>query len=127
MRAGGDYGYDGDGPKAVVQGTVGIKVAFDDPVVAPVGLTATMNIVVETLDAAISVPRTALVEDPQGRSLFVVEAGLARKKAVTVTEWPAERLLVNSGLTVGDKVITEAVGLEDGAPVTVTNPSPKAP
>ena len=29
-RAGGDYGYDGDGPKAIVQGTVGIKVAFED-------------------------------------------------------------------------------------------------
>jgi len=29
-RAGGDYGYNGDGPKTIVQGTLGVRVAFDD-------------------------------------------------------------------------------------------------
>lgn len=29
VRAGGDYGYDGDGPKASLQGTLGVKVALD--------------------------------------------------------------------------------------------------
>jgi RND family efflux transporter MFP subunit len=107
-------------------GGLAIKVAFDDPVAAPVGLTATMNIVVETLDAAISVPRAALVETSQGRSLFVVAAGLARKTAVTVIEWPAERLLVTAGLHAGDVIITEAAGVTDGAAVKVTTP-PKGP
>lgn len=107
-------------------GGLSIKVAFDDPVVAPVGLTATMNIIVETLDAAISVPRAALVATSEGRGVFVVEAGLARKTAVTVTEWPAERLVVTAGLKVGDVIITEAAGLTDGAAVKVT-PEPKGP
>ncbi len=29
-RAGGNFGYDGDGPKTIVQGTLGVRVAFDD-------------------------------------------------------------------------------------------------
>ncbi len=29
-RAGGDYGYDGDGPKTIVQGTLGVRVSFED-------------------------------------------------------------------------------------------------
>lgn len=29
-RGGGDYGYDGDGPKAIVQGSLGVRIALDD-------------------------------------------------------------------------------------------------
>jgi hypothetical protein len=42
-------------------GGLAIKISFDAPVAAPVGLTVATNIIVDQRDAALTVPRTALV------------------------------------------------------------------
>lgn len=101
----------------VATGGLAVKIAFDDPVTAPVGLTVTTNIVVDSREAALSVPRTAIVTGQGGTAVFVAEDGIARLRPVTVVDWPAARLIVTAGLAPGDAVIAEATGLADGQPV----------
>ncbi|WP_417239017.1 efflux RND transporter periplasmic adaptor subunit [Celeribacter halophilus] len=100
-------------------GGLAVKLRFDTPVAAPVGLTVTTNIIVEDRDAALTVPRTALVD---GNEVFVVVDGLAELRPVTVVDWPAARLIATDGLTEGDMVIVDAAGITDGQEVEAETP-----
>lgn len=95
-------------------GGLAVKLAFDGPVSAPIGLTVTANIVIDSRDAALTVPRAALDITPDDAAVFVLVDGVVRRQVVTVIEWPAARLIVTDGLAVGDVVITDAAGLRDG-------------
>ncbi|WP_417272594.1 efflux RND transporter periplasmic adaptor subunit [Celeribacter halophilus] len=100
-------------------GGLAVKLRFDTPVAAPVGLTVTTNIIVEDRDAALTVPRTALVD---GNEVFVVVDGLAELRPVTVVDWPAARLIATDGLAEGDVVIVDATGITDGQEVEAETP-----
>ncbi|WP_089279876.1 efflux RND transporter periplasmic adaptor subunit [Antarctobacter heliothermus] len=100
-------------------GGLAIEISFDAPVAAPVGLTVTTNIIVDQRDAALTVPRTALVN---GEAVFVVADGVAQLRPVTVVEWPAARLIASAGLEGGNAVIVDATGISDGQPVVVDEP-----
>lgn len=106
----------------VATGGLAVKLRFDAPVVAPIGLTVTANIVVDQLDAALTVPRSALVTTGAGRGLFLARDGTARFQAVDVVEWPAARLIVTKGLAAGDALIVDGAGLADGQAITVAQP-----
>ena len=108
-------------------GGLAVKIAFDAPVTAPVGLTATANIIVDQKDAAISVPRAAVVTDVAGSAVYLAVAGIATRRAVTVVDWPAARLEVTTGLVAGDVVIVDATGLSNGAAVVVPDPADAGP
>jgi hypothetical protein len=81
-----------------------------------VGLTVTANIIIEDRPLALTIPRSAMVAGP---AVFVLVAGHAVKTAVEVIDWPAARLIVTKGLSVGDAVIVTAAGLTDGQAVKV--------
>jgi len=98
-------------------GGLAIKIGFDRPIAAPVGLTVTANIVVDQQDA-LTVPRSALMAG----AVFVLRGGKAVQTLVTVVEWPAARLIVTDGLNAGDQVIIDSTGLSDGLAVTVAVP-----
>ena len=100
-------------------GGLAVKIAFDTPVAAPVGLTVTANIIVDQKEGAFSVPRAALVTDAAGVAVFVAVANRAVRRAVAVVDWPADRLEVSTGLVAGETVITDATGLTDGLAITV--------
>ncbi len=106
----------------VETGGLAVRIAFDTPVKAPIGLTVATNIVVEQRDAALTVPRTALPTGTQDPGIFVVSDGVAHLHPVKVVDWPAARLIVTDGLAVGDVVITDATGLEDGQAVVTEQP-----
>jgi RND family efflux transporter MFP subunit len=103
-------------------GGLAIRIAFDAPVTAPVGLTVATNIIVDRRDAALTVPRTALYTGTEGTGVFLVEDGAARFQPLMVVDWPAPRLIVTSGLSEGDAVITDAAGIVEGQPVAVDRP-----
>lgn len=103
-------------------GGLAVKLAFDAPVSVAIGLTVTANIVVDTKDAAITVPRAAVVTDATGDAVYVVAAEIAQRRPVTVIDWPADRIEVTEGLAAGDVVITDAGGLTDGAAIAITAP-----
>jgi RND family efflux transporter MFP subunit len=100
-------------------GGLAVKIAFAEPQEAPVGLTVTANIIVDRQAAAISVPRSAIVDSGSGQWVFVITDGQARLVPVAVIEWPADRLIVTDGLRPGDQVIVDADGISDGQRVTV--------
>lgn len=94
----------------------------DTALVAPIGLAVTANIVIEDRAAAITMPRAAVVTDDAGTAVFVLQGEIIARRAGSVIEWPAERLIGVDGLSPGDLVITDAMGLRNGAAVKVGVP-----
>ena len=99
-------------------GGLAVTLAFDAPVSAPIGLTVTANILVDSRDAAMTLPRAAIMTDSTGTSVFVLADGTAQRHSVAVIDWPAARLIVTSGIAPGDVVIADATGIADGQAVT---------
>ena len=103
-------------------GALVVKITPDPVLTAPVGLTVTANIVVDRQPAALLAPRAALMSGNDPPAVLLLEGTTARKRAVTVIDWPAARLIVTSGLTAGDILITDAPGLSDGQTVKFVGP-----
>ncbi|MFN3844229.1 MAG: efflux RND transporter periplasmic adaptor subunit [Paracoccaceae bacterium] len=103
-------------------GGLAVELSFDEPVRAPVGLTVTINIIVDSLDATITAPRAAIQTTEAGDAVFVVTDGSARHRPVSVIDWPAARLIVTEGLAPGDVLILDATGITDGQAVRVGAP-----
>jgi RND family efflux transporter MFP subunit len=107
---------------------VSIRVAVTSPRRAlRLGESVFGEIAVETRPNAIVVPVEALVPDPEGYKVFVVDKrGTALARSVKVggrTETKAE---ITEGLAGGETVVTKgAYGVEDSA--KVTKPTPAAP
>jgi membrane fusion protein (multidrug efflux system) len=106
----------------VATGGLAVKIAFDAPVAAPIGLTVATNIVVEEQESALTVPRTALVTNAEATGVYLVTDGIARFQRLTVVDWPAARLIVTAGLAEGDVLITDAAGIAEGQAVSVEQP-----
>ncbi len=68
---------------------------------------------------ALLVPQRAVLEGPQGKFVYVVDAqGKAQISPVEVGDWSGEFWVINSGLKAGDKVIVDGViKIGPGAPV----------
>lgn len=84
-----------------------IRIGFDEPVDLPVGLTVNVNIIVETFDSALSVPRSALLTHGGTANVLVVHNETVVERTVEVIDWPADRLKIESGLEEGDAVILQ--------------------
>ncbi len=95
-------------------GGLSVRIGFDTAVTAPIGMTVTANIVVDQRDAALTVPRTALVSENGDTAVFLAKDGSTRLQPVSLIDWPAARLVVTEGLSPGDSVIIDAEGLSDG-------------
>jgi RND family efflux transporter MFP subunit len=103
-------------------GGLAVKITFETPVMAPIGLTVATNIIVESRDAALTVPRTALQTRADGTGVFVLRDGTAMFQPVSVIDWPAARLIVTAGLAEGDEVIMDPTGIEAGQTVVSSQP-----
>jgi HlyD family secretion protein len=103
------------GARAVRLGLIG--AAID----AASGLTVTVNLLIERRESAISVPRSAML--PSGSSSKVRMIGrdnLVIERVVTFIDWPAESVIVISGLKLGDRILTEPNVAQPGEKVRVT-------
>lgn len=93
-----------------------LRLSFDAPpdILLPRGLTMSVNVVVETFDQAITVPRSA-IQDLNGTPWVLLdEGGTAKKVPLTIRNWPADRLIVTDGLSPGDRLITNPQGVNPG-------------
>lgn len=97
-----------------------LRLSFDTPPdrLLPRGLTMSVNIVVETFDAAITAPRAAILDLDGDPHVLLDVDGVARETPVKVRHWPAERLIVTEGLAPGDRLITTPWGVTPGARVS---------
>lgn len=91
-----------------------IKIAFDEPLSLPVGLTVNANVIVDEVSDALSVPRAAIVTEGADSHVMVIEGGVAVARSIEFSDWPADRVIVTSGLAEGDVVITSPSDVADG-------------
>ncbi|MGH8223395.1 MAG: efflux RND transporter periplasmic adaptor subunit, partial [Woeseiaceae bacterium] len=86
------------------------------------GMFGRINIVHDRHANALQVPRGAVVEDGGAETVFVVEDGVAHRRAI-VTGYAQEGYVeVTEGLMDGEQVVTVGqAGLKEGAKVAVIN------
>lgn len=87
---------------------------------APSGLTVTVNIVIEQRKAAISVPRRAIIQsDGETRVRTVSRDGVVAERPVRFIDWPAESVIVTSGLKPGERILSDPDAALPGETVRV--------
>ncbi len=101
-----------------VTGSLTARIGLDAAADRPLGLTAVVNIIVDRVDRALTVPRTALVRAGSSPSVYLIRDGQVAEVPITFDDWPAERVRVAGGLYAGDVLILEPAQLSPGQPVT---------
>ena len=78
---------------------------------------------------AIAVPQRAVLEGPQGKFVYVVNAkNQAEPRPVQAGAWEGEQWIITSGVNAGDRVIVDGVmRIGPGAPVQIAEKTPEQP
>ncbi|MCB1626064.1 MAG: efflux RND transporter periplasmic adaptor subunit, partial [Pseudomonadales bacterium] len=71
------------------------------------GVTADVNIIIERLPNAITVPRSALLGRDERARAMLVRGGRVTEQPVEFLEWPSDRVIVTSGLSAGDQILAQ--------------------
>lgn len=88
---------------------------------APSGLTVTVNLLIERRAGAISVPRSAVIPSGSLTRIRVVGTdNVVIERTITYVDWPAEVVIVTSGLQPGERILTEPDSARLGERVQVT-------
>jgi RND family efflux transporter MFP subunit len=95
-----------------------VRIAFDEAVDLPVGLTVNANIIVSSMEQALTVPRSAIVTEGADSHVLVLENSIAALRAIEFSDWPSERVIVIAGLVEGEAVILDPTAVEAGQQVT---------
>jgi RND family efflux transporter MFP subunit len=85
----------------------------------PVGLSVDVNIVIDSTANALTVPRQAIRDIGTKPYVLVVKDGAVAKQEISFIDWPAQSVMVTSGLKAGDKVITDQTAPAIGTQVEI--------
>ncbi|WP_211276796.1 phage tail tube protein [Erythrobacter tepidarius] len=98
-----------------------VRLSLADAAVdAPSGLTVTVNLVIEQRESAISVPRSAIIQSGGEARVRVVPAdGIVIERAISFVDWPAESVIVTSGLQAGEHILADPDTAQPGEQVKV--------
>lgn len=98
-----------------------VRLSLADAAVdAPSGLTVTVNLVIEQRESAISVPRSAIIQSGGEARVRVVPAdGIVAERAISFVDWPAESVIVTSGLQAGEHILADPDAAQPGGQVKV--------
>jgi membrane fusion protein, multidrug efflux system len=108
-------------------GTFRVVVRFDSKGVLKPGMFGRVGIVHSQREDALTIPRTALLEDAGESAVFAVREGAAVRVPIQLGYVNGELAEVRSGLSEGDSVVTAGkVTLRDGSKVEVLNAPVKA-
>ena len=81
-----------------------------------------VSILINEQTKVIEIPQTAVVFSPQGDYVFTVVDGKAVQTNVVLGDRDSERVIVKSGIKVGDTIVTAGqLKVHDGTPVVVAN------
>lgn len=96
-----------------------VRLALGDGTIdAPSGLTATVNLVIERRQRAISIPRSAIT----GSSVLVVgKDAVVASRPITFIDWPAEQVIITAGLAAGDRILADPAAARPGEKVRAAN------
>lgn len=88
---------------------------LEQPADAPAGLTVTVNLIVEERQSAISIPRSAVLQPGgEARVRLVDDDGVVRERPVKIIDWPAEQVIVLSGLRAGERILASPPAAQPG-------------
>lgn len=91
------------------------------------GMTATASFAMKNSNALVKLPLTALFQDKSSTSVWVVENGAVRLLPVNVASTVGEDVLIASGITPGQQVVTAGVNLlKPGQKVSILGAEVKA-
>lgn len=104
--------------------TYAVKVSIPDSATdVKLGMTAMVQFASTMATPQIKVPLTALYHEKNTTSVWVVEKGVVRMVPVTVAGSSANEVVLGSGVTVGQTVVTAGVNLiKQGQKVTILPP-----
>lgn len=101
-------------------GTFRVTSAFDGQQVLRAGMFGRFEVLYDSRENVLTVPRTALLEDETDPAVFVVRGNKAVRTALKLGYSNGEFAEVVSGLKAGDRIITAGkVAVRDGSGVTV--------
>lgn len=87
---------------------------------APSGLTVTVNLVIERRERAISVPRSAIVQSGgEARVRIIARDGIVAERRIDFVDWPANSVIVTSGLQPGERILSDPDTAQPGDKVKV--------
>lgn len=97
-----------------------VKLAPADLMDLPPGRSVDVTIIIEQLEAAISIPRDAVIGAASAPSVFVAgPGGRVSKRAVRIRDWPSLNAVVEAGLASGEMLVLEPGDVLPGARVRV--------
>lgn len=86
------------------------------------GMFGQVEVVLPSSENYVALPTAAIVYNPYGNVVFVVEKGIATQRFVQVGPTQGSRVAVLSGLKAGETVVTSGqIKLRNGSPVQVNN------
>lgn len=101
-----------------------VRLGLGDAAIdVPSGLTVTVNLVIERRDRAISVPRSAIIQSGgEARVRIVAGDGIVAERRIGFVDWPAESVIVTSGLQPGERILLDPEAAQPGEKVKVRAP-----
>lgn len=98
-----------------------VRLSLIDPAIdAPSGLTVTVNLVMEKRDRAISVPRNAMIQSGSGTKVRIVGTDdVVIERPIGFVNWPAEKVIVTSGIKPGERILAVPESAQPGEKVRV--------
>jgi RND family efflux transporter MFP subunit len=85
------------------------------------GRSVDVNILVDSIERALSVSRSALVREGGAWRVYVLEDGKATPREIEFIDWPGGSVVIMSGLEAGDQVILESLRVKSGMTVKPTD------
>ena len=98
-----------------------VLTIIDNPGAWQPGASVSGEIILETRDNAILVPKASLVLRPAGKVVYVIKDGRAHQRIVKTGEYLSANIEIIAGLSDGETVAVNGAGfLTDGSPVTIS-------
>lgn len=100
-------------------GARGVRLRVTEPLAdVAAGLTVSVNLVVDREDAAISIPRKAILQPDSNPRVRVVDAeGVVSERPVRFVDWPAATVTVTRGLAPGMRILADPQAAAPGVRV----------
>lgn len=102
-----------------------VRLRLKDAVsAAPSGLTVTVNLLIERRASAISISRSAIVQVGGEARVRIVDAdGVVAERQIAFIDWPAESVIVTSGLKPGERILADPAAASPGEKVSIRAPA----
>lgn len=99
-------------------GAATVRFAYDHPPTDVLfGMSVDVNVNIETIASAVTIPREAVGGSGARPFVLVVTNGNVARREVTIDDWPAPLVVVRSGLARGEQVLLDPSGATEGSAV----------